>query len=667
MPGSGKTTLALQFLLEGARRGEPVLYVTLSETEEELRGVAASHGWSLDGITIRELVPSEDSLRPDEQYTMFHPSEVELSETTKTILADVERIKPARVVFDSLSELRLLAGNPLRYRRQILALKQFFAGRNCTVLLLDDLTSTNHDLQVQSIAHGVVRLEQLYPGVRVGAAAADRAQVPRRPLPGRVSRLHHPARRHRGLSRGWSPANTARRRRWKSSPAASPRWTRCSAAASSAGTSTLIVGAAGTGKSSLAAQFVAAAAARGQNAALFIFDESINTLLTRTAGLGIDLRKHVDEGRVTVQQVDPAELSPGEFAHAIRRAVEHQQASIVVIDSLNGYLNAMPEERFLIIQLHELLTYLGQAGVATILIGAHQGLIGGQMITPVDASYLADAVILMRYYETKGEVRQAISVVKKRGGAHERTIREFRLESGRISVGQPLRDFRGVLTGVPIFEGASDLVREGKTVVTEHDRESLEQRVLVLAPTGKDAALTQSILGRAGVACVCCANLAAGLRRAGGAARAPCCWPKRRSRRSRSDCLTEWLAPPAAVVRPAGAGPGAARGRFRRRGPGHGPARQRHGAGAADAGGGAGQRRPHGLRARQRQYQIRDHLAERERSIEAQARLGRHRRVVRRRDHQQDAGRHHPHLERRGRTPLRLFGRRSDRPVRSRC
>jgi circadian clock protein KaiC len=229
------------------------------------------------------------------------------------------------------------------------------------------------------------------------------------------------------------------------------------------GTSTLIVGAAGTGKSSLAAQFVAAAAARGQSAALFTFDESINTLLTRSAGLGIDLKKHLESGRVTVQQVDPAELSPGEFAHAIRRAVERRNVSVVVIDSLNGYLNAMPEERFLIIQLHELLTFLGQAGVATILIGAHQGLIGGQMITPVDASYLADAVILMRYFEAKGEVRQAISVMKKRGGAHERSIREFRLEPGRISVGAPLRDFRGVLTGVPIFEGGSDHMREGRT------------------------------------------------------------------------------------------------------------------------------------------------------------------------------------------------------------
>jgi circadian clock protein KaiC len=461
VPGSGKTTVALQFLLEGARRGEPVLYVTLSETEEELRGVSTSHGWTLDGITVRELVPSEASLLPDEQYTMFHPSEVELSETTKKILEDVERIKPARVAFDSLSELRLLAGNPLRYRRQILALKQFFAGRKCTVLLLDDLTSTNHDLQVQSIAHGVVKLEQLYPGygaerrrlivlkfrgVRFRGGYHD--YVIRRGgievFPRLIASEHRPSVEMEKLASGLAEMDILL------------------GGGIERGTSTLIVGAAGTGKSSLAAQFVAAAAARGQSSALFIFDESTNTLLTRAAGLGIDLRPYVDDGRVTLQQVDPAELSPGEFAHAIRRAVERQRASIVVIDSLNGYLNAMPEERFLIIQLHELLTYLGQAGVATILIGAHQGLIGGQMITPVDASYLADAVILMRYYETRGEVRQAISVVKKRGGAHERSIRDFRLESGRISVGAPLRDFRGVLTGVPIYEGGEHL-REGKS------------------------------------------------------------------------------------------------------------------------------------------------------------------------------------------------------------
>ena len=461
VPGSGKTTLALQFLIEGARLGEPVLYVTLSETEEELRQVAASHGWSLAGITIRELVPSEDSLRPDDQYTMFHPSEVELSETTKTILEDVDRIKPRRAVFDSLSELRLLAGNPLRYRRQILALKQFFSGRKCTVLLLDDMTSTSHDLQVQSIAHGVIRLDQLYPEY-----GAERR---------RLSVLKYRGMRFRGgyhdfsIKRGGLEVYPRLGARERLSEQPMSRLASGIAELDALmgggierGTSTLIVGAAGTGKSTLAAQFAAAACARGQAAALFIFDESLNTLLSRSEGLGIALQKSIETGRLTVQQVDPAELSPGEFAHSVRKAVEDQQAEVVVIDSLNGYLNAMPGERFLVIQLHEMLSYLGNAGVATLLVGAHQGLIGTQMVSPVDATYLADAVILMRYFELKGEVRQAISVIKKRGGAHERTIRELRLEAGRISVGPPLRDFRGVLTGVPIFEGAESSVRRDK-------------------------------------------------------------------------------------------------------------------------------------------------------------------------------------------------------------
>ena len=459
VPGSGKTTLALQFLMEGVRRGEQVLYVTLSETEEELRGVANSHGWTLDGITIRELVPSEESLHPDEQYTMFHPSEVELGETTKTILADVDRLKPARVVFDSLSELRLLAGNPLRYRRQILALKQFFSGRRCTVFLLDDLTSSNQDLQVQSIAHGVLRLEQLAPeygverrrlmvqkfrGVRYRGGYHDYL-IKRGGLevyPRLIAAEHRPVVARERLISGIAEIDALL------------------GGGLDRGTSTLIMGAAGTGKSTLAAQFVAAAAARGQSAAMFLFDESINTLLGRTAGLGIDLRTHFETGRITIQQVDPAELSPGEFTHTIRRVVEGQQVSVVVIDSLNGYLNAMPEERFLIIQLHELLTYLGQAGVATLLVAAHQGLIGNLMVTPVDASYLADSIILIRYYELKGEVRQAISVIKKRSGAHERTIRDFHLDSRGISLGKPLRDFRGVLTGVPIFEGFGEQPRD---------------------------------------------------------------------------------------------------------------------------------------------------------------------------------------------------------------
>ena len=463
VPGSGKTTLALQYLMEGARNGEPVLYVTLSETEEELRAMAVSHGWNLDGITVRELVPPEESLQPSEQYTMFHPAEVELSETTRTILADVERLKPMRLVFDSLSELRLLAGDPLRYRRQLLALKQFFRGRRCTVLLLDDLTSSGRDLQVQSIAHGVMLLEQLTPEY-----GSDRRRL-------RV--LKHRGRRFRGGYHDYL-IGTGGLRVFPRLIASEHRQDLSDDKLSSGiraldellgggiqrGTSTLVVGAAGTGKSTLASQFVTAAAERGDRCAMFIFDESRKTLLTRAQGLGIQLQKSVEAGLVSIRQVDPSELTPGELAHTIRMEVEEQHASIVVIDSLNGYLNAMPGEKYLTIHLHELLMYLGDKGVATLLIGAHQGMIGTQMVTPVDASYLADAVILMRYFESRGEVRQAISVMKKRGGDHERTIRDFCLEKGGIHVGPPLRDFRGVLTGVPVEQGPVDRAMNDRTV-----------------------------------------------------------------------------------------------------------------------------------------------------------------------------------------------------------
>ena len=454
VPGSGKTTLAMQYLLEGARVGESVLYVTLSETEEELRSMAKSHGWSMEGVSIRELVPPEESLQPAEQYTMFHPAEVELSETTRTILTDVERLKPTRLVFDSLSELRLLAGDSLRYRRQLLALKQFFRGRRCTVLLLDDLTSAGRDLQVQSIAHGVIVLEQLTPEY-----GADRRRM-------RV--LKHRGRRFRGGYHDYVIGTggltvfprlvaSEHRRALQEQKLSSgiDALDQLMGGGIERGTSTLMVGSAGTGKSSLAAQFIAAAAERGQYSAMYIFDESVNTLVSRMLGLGVDLRKHLDEGRIAIRQVDPAELTPGEFAHNIRHDVEINHAAIVVIDSLNGYLNAMPGERYLTIHLHEMLMYLGERGVATILIGAHQGVIGTQMFTPVDASYLADAVVMLRYFESRGQVRQAISVMKKRGGAHERTIREFSIDAAGMHVGEPLREFRGVLTGVPIYEAAA--------------------------------------------------------------------------------------------------------------------------------------------------------------------------------------------------------------------
>ena len=451
VPGAGKTTLAMQFLMEGARAGEPVLYITLSETEEELRGVAVSHGWTLDGITIRELSPSETELEPEEQNTMFHPSEIELAATTKRVLDDVDRLKPTRVVFDSLSELRLLAGNALRYRRQILALKQFLANRQCTVLFLDDMTATDHDLQVRSIAHGVVLLEQIQP--EYGAQHCRLSIIKYRGV--RFRGGYHDYAIQKGGLEVFPRLVAAEHRQASSRTKLGSNVAALDALLGGGieeGTSTLIVGAAGTGKSTLAAQFAHAAASRGQRAAMFLFDESPQTLLTRCEELKIRLTSDVEKDLVSIQQVDPAELTPGEFIHAIRQAVA-RGAKVLVIDSLNGYLNAMPEERFLTIQLHELLVYLGQQGVATLLIGAHQGLIGAQMKTPVDASYLADAVLLLRYFELRGEVRQALSVMKKRGGRHERTIREFRLDSDGIYVGDALREFRGVLTGVPIYEG----------------------------------------------------------------------------------------------------------------------------------------------------------------------------------------------------------------------
>ena len=447
----------MQFLIEGARRGEPVLYITLSETAEELDAVAKSHGWDLSGVTIRELLPHEDALESDEQYTMYHPSEVELAATTKLILEDVQRLKPTRVVFDSLSELRLVAGNPLRYRRQILALKQYFAGRQCTVILLDDMTAADHDLHVQSIAHGVILLQHLSPEY-----GAERRRL--RVVKYRGSEFrggYHDYLIKQGRP-GGVPAADCRRASRRAAHARSCR--RASGSSTTLlgggieeGTSTLIVGGAGTGKSTIAAQFCVAAAERGQKSIVFMFDESPNTLFTRCNGPRHRSRR-AGRGRH-----DRARAGRSGGAVAGRAGVpdprggrRRTSVKIVVIDSLNGYLNAMPEERFLTIQLHELLMYLSQQSVASLLIGAHHGIIGSQMQTPVDASYLADAVILLRYFEAKGEVRQAISVVKKRGGVHERTIREFGMTDGEIKVGEPLRKFRGVLTGVPVYEGSTE-------------------------------------------------------------------------------------------------------------------------------------------------------------------------------------------------------------------
>lgn len=459
-PGTGKTTLALKFLMEGAARGEPVLYVTLSETKEELDAVARSHGWTLDDVNVYELIPSEDSLKTETQYTIFHPSEVELGETTGAVLEEVARIQPRRIVFDSLSEMRLLARDPLRYRRQILALKQYFAGRQCTVLLLDDRTSTVGDLQVQSIAHGVVELEHL--ALEYGAARRRLRVVKLRGS--RYRGGYHDFKIETGGVLVYPRLIAAEHQQDFTQEMITSGVQELDALLGGGldrGTSTLILGPAGSGKSSIAAQFAAAAAERGEHAASFIFDEGRNTYLARAAGLGKEMKGHVESGHLYIQQVDPAELSPGEFAHYVRRSVDRDGARVVIIDSLNGYLQSMPNERFLTIQMHELLSYLKQQGVVTILVLAQHGFMGSNMGTPVDVSYLADTVLMLRFFEAKGAVRRAISVVKKRTGHHENTIREMLMSSSGITVGKPLTEFRGVLTGVPTYSsGTASLLEE---------------------------------------------------------------------------------------------------------------------------------------------------------------------------------------------------------------
>ncbi|HEX3561067.1 MAG TPA: ATPase domain-containing protein [Pyrinomonadaceae bacterium] len=458
-PGTGKTTIALQFLLEGARLGEAGLYVTLSETREELQAVAESHGWSLEGFHIYELVPLEESLKPEAQYTIFHPSEVELGETTSAVLQEVERLKPRRIVFDSLSEMRLLAGEALRFRRQILALKQYFAAHQSTVLLLDDKVSDGRDLQVQSIAHGVLSLEHL--AVEYGAERRRLRVVKLRGS--RFSGGYHDFNIETGGIRVFPRLVAAEHRQdFAPEPVSSglPELDSLLAGGLDRGTSTLVIGPAGSGKSTLTAQFAASAAARGDHTAVYIFDEIRETYIARSAGIGTDMRGYVDKGLIKIQQIDPAEVAPGEFASRVIDSVNRDGARVVIIDSLNGYLNAMPEERFLTIQMHELLTCLNQQGVATLLVMAQHGFLGSSMATPVDVSYLADTVLMLRYFEAGGAVRRALSVVKKRSGAHENTIREFQLSSDGIYIGEPLTEFRGVLTGVPLYAGSSSALIE---------------------------------------------------------------------------------------------------------------------------------------------------------------------------------------------------------------
>jgi circadian clock protein KaiC len=446
-PGVGKTTLALQFLLQGLKHDEPGLYITLSETKEEIEGVAKSHGWDLSGITLLELSAIEEVLAESKENTFFHPSELELNKTTQILLSEVERSKARRVVVDSLSEFRLLAENALRYRRQMLRLKQYFAGKNITVLLLDDCTGDASDLHLQSIAHGVISLERLQ--VTFGI---ERRQIKVEKLRGVKFRegSHDYAIEHGGVRVFPRLVAAEHGRNFAEEPVSSgvEGFDLLMGGGLDRGTSNLFIGPAGCGKSTLAIQHAVSLAERGEKSSVFIFDENQKTLAKRARAIGLQLENHIAEGRIHIQQIDPAELSPGEFTSIVCHAVEKNKVSLVVIDSLNGYLNAMPDERYLNLQLHELLTYLSQQGIVSILTLAQHGLLGN-MHSPVDITYLADSVVLLRYYEAKGSLNKAVSVVKKRSGLHESSIRELIIGEGKITIGKPLREYHGVLTGVP--------------------------------------------------------------------------------------------------------------------------------------------------------------------------------------------------------------------------
>ena len=460
-PGTGKTTLALQFLIEGRRLGEKGLYVTLSESRTELNGVAASHGWNLDGIEIFELA-TEAAI--EEDYTLFHPAEVELQQTVGAVLEAVERFQPKRIVFDSLSEMRLLARDPLRFRRQILSLKQFFAGRDGTVLLLDDKSSPEGDMQLHSLAHGVVLLEHI--ALDYGAERR-RLQV----LKLRGTRFwggYHDFRVKTGGLAVYPRIRT-------SVPPDARDTTEMTSddegldellgGGLTRGTSTLVTGAAGTGKTVLTLQYVKAAVERGEKVRMYLFDERVTTFRMRARGLDIAMDDAIEDGRLKIVQVEPTEMSPGEFAHDVVQSVEREGVQLVVLDSVNGFMNAMPSERLLGVQLHELLSFLANKGVSIIMTLVQRGVFGAPVDEAAEVSYLADTVILLRYFEFQGSVRQAISVVKKRSGTHERTIREVSLKAGGLKVGAPLREFQGVLTGVPQYFGQAEplLVPEARS------------------------------------------------------------------------------------------------------------------------------------------------------------------------------------------------------------
>ncbi|HEY3988341.1 MAG TPA: ATPase domain-containing protein [Acidobacteriaceae bacterium] len=453
-PGTGKTTLALQFLLAGIQNGERVLYVTLSESENELQEAIRSHGWSPDSLVICELAPPEEDLKPETQYTVFHPSEVELADTIAAIFKEVDAVRPQRLVFDSLSELRMLARDPLKYRRQILALKRHLSGPDCTILLLDDGTAEGGtDLQLQSIAHGVVHMETINRDYGV-----NRRRIEIRKVRGSAySEGFHDYTIEQGGVFIYPRLIAAEHKpgfERKNVPSGIEELDRLFRGGIDTGTSTLLLGPAGCGKSTIALRYAVSAAQRNEKAMIFAFDESIHTLLDRTRNLSMDPDPLIEKRFLEVQQVDPAELSPGQFIARVRRLVDEENLRVLVIDSMNGLLNAMPHEQFLAMQLHELFSYLGQQGIATIITLAQHGVIGPDMNSPIDVSYLADTVLLFRYFERAGQIRQALSVVKKRSGPHERAIRELIFGEGKIYVGEPLSNFEGVLTGVPRFLGA---------------------------------------------------------------------------------------------------------------------------------------------------------------------------------------------------------------------
>ena len=461
-PGTGKTTLGLQFLLDGAARGESGLYITLSETADELRAVAASHGWSLDALEIYELA-SDDMLDMESQQSVFHPSEVELGETTRNVMDHVDRIRPMRVVFDSMSEMRLLAQNALRYRRQILSLKQFFASRACTVLLLDDKTSTN-DQHLHSIAHGVISLEQI----------AQEFGKERR----RVNIVKMRGIRFCGGYHDYSldtggitifPRLVAAEHNSEFMPMISSTGSsgldELLGGGLVRGTNTLMVGPSGIGKTTLSVRCLLAALERGEKASFYLFDEGLGTLFARSASLGMELRPYADNGQLRIHHIDPAELSPGEFAQMLRDAVEQHGVRFIAIDSLNAYLQAMPGEKYLTLQMHELLSYLNQQGVTTVLVLGQHGLIG-EVRSDVDLSYLSDTTVLLRFFEANGLLRRALTVIKSRTATHALTIHELQLSHEGVRIGAPLEGFEGVLTGLPTYRGVTPMMTTNADVTS---------------------------------------------------------------------------------------------------------------------------------------------------------------------------------------------------------